>query len=958
MNNPISFMEFCAQELYLKNKSKSNDLDVSVYSSLASNINESFISDASASIYELIQNTQFNQHIRAIESTFNIYCGLNVDRQQFQAFFTNINGNDHVLQSVSNRYPVLTNDVVEVIRPKYLQGIVKDIHNRIVHGNVDEISKYVKQLRHVGIQDKLKANVVRVNPRANTDDLLDPSLNPTVPVDSKYISSVLSYLGELKNLSSSLNDTVTSVINTLRTVQMSMNDIIPILFSIEEIDPKISYKNRKFAYDLVKIISEAASYLAYCTVVKIKTSTEKLVKICALHDEIARINESISPEFAESVETHTITNTSTEYVADDFRRGQVDVFVEMSQRLYEFHKGLLSNISFDDVTNEVSTAPYDDTPYTEANKIYIMISNGLDIISKNSDDYYLVFDHLIEKAGFQLRLEDNYRRILSRLDDTTNYDSALGVSNDGNINVETYLGLVHELEEYGDNVANVADAASAVFEKLRGLKNRFNNNINGEYKTAEAINQIVAFFDDLEDQYKKITNIIVTKFMLRIKKLGSAGDELESRLENRPTVDPVEYATNKQDDDIPADPDILASTFEAAIEDLDMINSTIMRYLQESYIINRIKKENGFGSLYIEADDNNTNSTTTSGANDERAQDANGVKAEVKVVDGTDSERAANKATGNVISSMCENIKKWFIEKLNSFTNNMNRRFTKDPFIEDSNGNKLTRSEFINKYKEYLTTRSYANSEVHILPYIGMNEVYGAISNVNNSLRSINKTSLAQINSEIDLNKKLFSFVSNLSTSTTMEAVKGSVQQYVATGNEKPEEKVYKNNEVGTWVKDAISFLETYLNSDANKIKTELNQLEATSENVTKSFQEAVNEMFVNLGRLFMEGTPTDNNAGNNQSAGNNAKNDSNNSDASNVKDKIQWIANAVRFFAGAIMGTVSTRVNNYFDVLKGFTANADKAIAAKNNQNNQNNNDGNNNNNGGDNNGNNSNNQ
>lgn len=922
----ISYIESCEQDLYSKDTSQNSKFDMSMYQ-LMTVANESVLGDVGSSIYTGLTNISFDHHLRAIDNSYNEYVTFARSRKELSYVIKSyIDSESNV---ITEKFPVtdLSYDIVEVIRPKFLSEFANQVRNTVKNRNINDMISSISRMKSDDVIRKIKMNCVKLASDQKVDrrGLFNDKL-PEIPVSNDYVKKAQIYLDQLKDK----NKVIDVLVGTTRTVlvesQEVIDELIPILFN-NKIDMPGSAK--QYIYNCIKSINEIASYLVYSLIVIIKTETKKLISISKVHDTII---DGVVTEAA--LEMSSIYATDTESLADDLRRGQSSVYSDLSHRLYDYHKSVLENSIADrgvDITALISSHEYNDKVYEDAAKIYIMLSNGLDIISRNSDEYIVVFDHLIEQAGFQLRLEDKHRGILETLDDITLYRSASEITTVDTLDMDTYLTLIHEFDEYDDNIEKIAGCIFNAYEKLKGLQKRFNDNINGEYKNAEAVNQLKIFFEDLEDQFKKITNIVASKLLLRIKGLAACADTMSLAV-NQPKVF-VDTSDSSEDD-------YTRTAFEASMEIEDMINSSKIRFAQECYIEARLKRERGLERVIIE-------DTQPSNPNDNNTKADGTIKTSAKVIDNSEDAQAAktvsskaSKFSSETLSKAVESIKNWFNKTLTSFKNIITRKYTKDGFVVGPDGNKLTYSEFLKTYKDYLLNKNYTNTEVRILPYQSIDTIYKNIGAVENNINALKNDGIKSVNSEVDMYKKLFTFVPGIGNSKDVEGARQAVTRYITVGNEKPEDVVYKNNAVADWVKSTIPFLEQYETTYKSKTESELKGMETSLENTLKTYQEFMEELFDSIYSVYVE---ADNTQQQNTPAGqqtnpvtSDAAQAKNNEDTIGIQDRTSWMRSAVLYFSGSVCNVIRDRIQNSFNILAGFSDKANKAIAAKNAENNQ----------------------
>ena len=213
--------------------------------------------------------------------------------------------------------------------------------------------------------------------------------------------------------------------------------------------------------------------------------------------------------------------------------------------------------------------------------------------------------------------------------------------------------------------------------------------------------------------------------------------------------------------------------------------------------------------------------------------------------------------------------------------------------------------KWLQNNKAALLNRSYANVTVNILPYHNMptDKFAADIDKLNTNLNSMTIPTLATLNDENSVYKKLFTFVQG-GIDTKNGDLGTLLTNYYKVGNAKMETVQVANGDLKHQIDGTmIPYCEKYSHDFLNNITQKLNTLK---ENADKHF-------------LTLSTADSDNNQG----------------------DKIQWMIQAVGKFCGGMCNAARDRYNDYFKVLYTLVP----KNTNQNNNNNQNNNQQNNNN-------------
>lgn len=968
MSNPISFIESCTKDFYLEDKRLKSKFSQDTYKIMTC-MNESLASDINlirSSINKKITIFAFDHHRKSILHSFSTYSEIASQMGDVAKFFKS-----DAVKNIDPGYTVYDLDycVVDAIRPKFLSEFAQNIRSIVMNGKDGPVSGYLRgsldRLEVLDAVPKVKANCVKVLKDVDLNNIseLFGEYQKQRPVDDKYIKKMSSYLDDEKSRLQNVSKIIEDAKRALSEAEIIITDLTPVLiegkYGTEVIDEKI----RKFAYTGIRAISEVSSYMVYGIITLLTTYTNRLLSIMRVRDKIvSKISKTEELMIESTNNLGTVSSVDTEKLADDLKNGRADAYIDIGRQLYEYNKSLVDHILAQkeiDTEDIISKGEYSLKPYEDAAKIYIMIRNGLDIISKRSGEYIDVFDKLLEEAGFQLRLEDKYRGILDTLDDIVEYKSSSELAGDGTTNIPLYFTLINELGDYPENMDKLADTIFDVYQVFKGVRKRFDDNINTEYKSTEAVNQLRIFFTDFEEQFKIITNIIASKFLVRLRSLGQCADDFSKSLgeEKEPVIVTTEDTY-----------DFTSTIFESEIDQLDIMDASISRYMQEAYISERLRRDRNCEEIIFEAEQPATNT----GNNNQQGSNNGGTpSSQAKVIDNStdanNAQKVSNKASKfaqGTMQKILESIKNWFSNTRISFKNLLDRKYLKEGFITGPDGKKLTYTNFLKTYKEYLLGKNYTNTEIHILPYTRIDDIYKGIESLKTNITALQKDNVKTIKSEQEMYQKLFTFVPGLKVGD-VNAMKTQITNYMTTGREKPEDKIYKNNEVSDWVKKTIPFLEQFTSTHMGRINQEISAIETTLENVTKTYTEAFETIFADIDQWYMEAdnvqqttTGTNTNANTNdvsgsqqhvQSVTSNGAQSNNNEDAVGIQARSSWMRSAVMYFTGTVLNIIRDRVQNSFKILAGFSDKANKALAQKQQESNtENNSDASGNNNGG----------
>lgn len=907
--------------------------------------------------------------LRVLQRSANYINDIEVDSYALSEFISSILNSDKVDAAKLRMIDLTAKDNVS-FKPQYLTDAISDVRftiNRYLNGTLKSSDLKKKILDAVKYNTVLRKRTVSgaKNYYASPKDLAKYDDEPEVYVTSQYLSSVV--IPFIKNcpktkraLVNDIND-ISHTINSVYTEIKSLtNDINALLTDSELSKDKLSIITT-YSYNYIRAIIDTSSFLAFSMLKKAHVFEARVTSCQNMYDQLVNIfNTSIPIVESGGYASRVISGTDTHTITENFLDGQNDVYLELAHNIMEYHIGFVSsripnntffsssvnaNISNKDAAEFVKAISdeytYDKFIYDNITKSYIEISNGLDIIAKNSDDYLMIFDELIEKSGFLLTLSDRFSNIINSIEDTSDYATADIDIGDSGQKMDTYFRILADISSYPDNTKSIAETAHDVKEKLDYVNDIIGRKKNGELAYSEAMNELKIFMESLEEQFVEYTRKIVRGLYLRLKSLANKADMCIDNLSgadgnsNPNPLDTLDFDNNE---------DYTEESDFSFIDLKEDIHNLVMESLYREYCAEREYAETGFHIIY-EADTpatpNNGQNGQPNGGNTNGNNAGNGANnnqnAKVVVTDGDNvSSSSTTGINQGVLQKIIQNCKKWITDLINKFTGAVNR-------LKGAN------LQWIEQNKEYLTNRSYANVSVQILPYENMSpeKITSDLSTLANNINSINRAELVNnLKSEDDIKKKLFSFVQGLQVGNNAPDFATYITNYYKVGTNNTNnlaDKTYANNQVKTLVvEQAIPFCTQYYNSFFQEITDKCKDVEAAFEKLLNNVKDTnMNESTFDIfgnGNIYTEAdAPQAGQQPGQQQSGQDNKGPS-------MYNKCMMAFNDVKKFVGAVLNSVRDRNNDYFKVLKSLVpANANKNTANNNQQPQANNNNANN---------------
>ena len=840
-----------------------------------------------------------------------------------------------------------------VIRPEYLSQFVENIgltfqravkNLNSISDVDDEMDKYIS----ADILFKVKKQMVRSNTlscTSNLKDLIYRDEDVTVPVNEGILEmQVYPFLENYKALRKEIDSDVSRTVSSLRNAKSMLGDYVGAIRNIQNgLEPDNMNgrsKLNKVMYNTVRCAIEASSYLAFALIRKIGNFTESVLSINKLCDDLAG---SVSPA-TESVFDRGLVANDSKAIGDNLLHGEVDAFRELSADTYQYNINLLSSSPFHGtpeleeenifttVEFRVDQATYNNKPYEDTLDMISIISQGLDTVAANSDDYLVVFDDILDKSGFSLRLEDKFSGTLNLLDDVSEYESSVGISDACSPSMDMYYKLLKEVRDMPENMEKIAEQFSECDAKINILSERFDRNINTEYRNTATIREVKDFLDNLEEEFHNLAIKVGGKFMIRLKTLAVILEKMNKMNSKNLDADKVQLEyTDEQ-------------MYREYAEDVafeEFITDTLFEAVTDAYVKEKTRLQTGI-ILYKEDGDESGAGRSTAAAIMEK-------------IDGMikDLEDQMQKM---VIKMQVYSGERYIENHKNNLLNrNYSNVSSKSPIIEYAKikpyGDMITDSESVNKKVApgSLTTQKLLElkDDATIVNFVFPQSVSGILGGGGNNQTQNNNNNGGDNNNAADN-----------SPST-------QIREFYKHGTYPSNPLTLKNNELKTAVNDAITYCSQFNNGIWNKImeidKSIYNNLkEVNNQYKTESnIDYMIGQLFVeddnnggnNAGNNTSGGTGTqpannnggtaNNNTGNNnppannnqpqnnntqQNQNNNQNNQQPNQEANpnsiiNATRPIKTIYNMCRTFTNGVMHAAADRYKDYIDLLHGIEA-------------------------------------
>lgn len=765
------------------------------------------------------------------------------------------------------------------VHPEYLCDMVNHFGNKVsnymsMNEPMDEESDNLITSHQLG--DIVSRQCVR-----ECDNTLPEFFNreiydgKVIPFTTDFEKNKLELLGHCDEIKAQIHEAIEQFCHTVQAINKRYEGC--------PVDDKIMKINR-LVYDLmfnvlhvIKCMCKHYMHNLEC----FAKSTNCIDKMCDWFGSNATTNVN------ESVYDMTLVPTNTEDLSSRMIDGDISAYKEFADNVYNYHSGIFHNKyeigEADGINNNFDTYiekfKYNREVYIDILNLYQNIFDSLNVLSKNSDDYLMVFDDMMKKSGLLMNLKDRFYNDLELIDRVTQYSEPIA----GAQNVDMYYRILNDIHNYPTNMEAIAGMIRDVYTQACDLRNRFESKINGEFTKSQAIVELQNYMAEFDDQYKYIVNITAAKLMARLKELAYLA-ERHSLVINQ-NEKPVGFIE---------DVDFTEGVVLNDLEIHRLYNESDVRSLSMEYYKMNAYNLYGKNVVFSEADGGENKPDTSTNAQNQPTTGQKEGKDSTKV-NVTDNSKEENVTSGkktdpSVLKAISEAIQKWFDDVLNKFDTLCERQAGKN-------------TKWLDRNKEALMNRRYVNVSADILPYedgMDSNKILNELSTAAGNISAV-KGKINTLNTEADVIRTLFP---NVKCDDPANFGDDCVR-YFKVGSGELTVKNYANSELGNLVKNSvIPFCESYYTTYVKNIKDNIGKIKTA---ITGATEDVVTESNVDVENGFLiyeaEGDT-------------NAASDGEKKEASGVKQKMDWVRKYTKLYTGSALNAVRDRNNDYFKLL------------------------------------------
>ena len=731
-----------------------------------------------------------------------------------------------------------------------------------------------------------------------------------IKVDNDYFDgTVLPFINTFKSNQNECRKVLSEYGKTLTILQTFIDKLLTLMKENKATPFTNSTIVHRIIIKSIRIVDKVMGFVTFCVLLKVQELISKVISVQRLYNDM--LNSNI---VSEAFNGNIIFPTDTHSLADDMINNRCSAFLELSNHIYSYYT-LENNINYQLLYNDMYDEPnkdkerdYNNTPYVDIVNAIGIISKGLDRIGKEGDQYLMMFDDVLKESGLNMPLRQQYKNELEVLAndvekeppmlDTNNVDRKLWELIGFKKNVEAITGLVHD-----------------TYEKIKLLLERFNNNINSEYKDTDTINSYKVFLTDFIDTYRDFINDVCGALITRLNNINKSLEKSTQEMQPnyaKPSITDSQLSLESCDF-----LDIVYNEMVNMIED-DFRYKFIC--LENAYVSEKYYRDTGY-YLVIEGPGDNAPQSTggsqpQSGGNPQSSQPPASGNSQPAQQQSSGNQQSSQQQSGNKPQGNDQNNKpdtkvqihdgdKPGASSKTGLIGAVSKLIEKiiNAFKEIVQKMARTNDVWIKKNKDKLLSRSYSNVTINILPYHNLNDTvfFEDINKLVTNLNTITMQTMTSINNENELYGKLFTFVNGGVKTGDQKGVNDIntvLTNYYKVGNAKMETVEVANGNLKSMIDGSmIPYCEKYPNDFVNKLSQSLDNLKVAGDNCIKKLTES----------------DTDNTLG----------------------DKGKWLTTAISTFTGSMCNATRDRYIDYFKVLFALVP---KTVEPNNNNDQQNN--------------------
>lgn len=877
-----SFLEDCMMNTYAFEKSGAN----MIIADITSNVDYPELNDNIFPFYYM-------------DEALNSLSSMMENVSLAEKFFTNAY-KSKLLNDVPLTIPVADINEVKEIKPKYLTQYVNKSASYLEGvTTTGKVISDAQKLESDEFTKNLKRQVVvsELPEYIKDKDLINMDTRFIHTVDSSFISAVVlptlrmaeAFRKEQTKMGAMIKSCIADGNSTINEYVKTFNRL--------HAEGKAGRRAAKVLNDIVRNYIVASRFMMIAFIRKVNAFTINLREFSKLQQTLVQyfpnegeFHESVLDgvnDFENSDNVHNLTNGDVSFITSVIQRLE-RTFTDWME---EDARKRNCNMTFE-------AFEYDKKPYQSMIATIKTIGISFKIFYDLLQNPDTSIEDILEKSGLVVPMVEQYEYVLSAIRDTSFYTEYEGADK-----WEVYKSILCELQDANKTISDLGKSFRILYRKLKSIEESVKDNINDQYTNHERNIETLDAIRDIESSFRNFLGKFASQILLRYSNIEDILEDTENQ--DTEIINSVE--TND---------DFTDYAQEAVSYNLDLMESVHIEELNDMYHeFNKAIYESYFediADVIMEADQaaNNVanngnqnaqaNTNTNTSATDNNQNQNNSLKATVN--DNGNTTNTADNTSGGGNTGDKKSIIQKIVDAVKKFMTSLGDKMTKLGDVNRKN------YQWIQNNKSALTSRSYTNTSINILPYRedggGFIEV---IKQIGNNMKGITRDTLVKTDKE-----KLESLLIKGTNIKSLKIPKGTEDtvsnrftQYFKVGTNPMELVTKKDSEVAQFIPKAIAVCETYYSPGyADQCKNELNGLVSSVENGLNA---------------ILNSNP----AGQNDDA----------------QAKVTALSTLVNTIVGCALNAMRDQAQDYLKVLQAFAPKANNKPANNGNQNNQQNN-------------------
>ena len=840
----------------------------------------------------------------------------------------------------------------------YLKEYIQNcniVTDKLISGGTPEETMGSARVVSDRMSSGLRKQVVRGNfdlTRKNPKDMLTRSIQPTVPYTREYVlTEVIPFI---KDFPTTKNTTLLEIAKLkayLNEVEICLKARSDAGTKLCNAKPELCQAINQFMYLNNRDILETMNYITYALLYKVNGILTNARTCNKFISHLGLLTESTQDYLYEGVYEKNLISEDTGNVADALVHNDTSAFEELANNIWAFHRDALlprfAHTGVEDpeqaLIGELEKYKYDVNSYNSVMEILSTIGASLDSISASSDDYLLVCDEIVKKAGLDNPVDIRYRNIVEGIKIPT-YVNQVDAFPDGNF--PGYMFCLQEVKEFPKNIKAIATEIHDIYKRIDILATRYEMNVNQEYKNLNAIEELRVFLKEFRDQFGNLVHDIADAYITRLKKMGRYAELNLSKFLNR-EIAPENVVEFVDDTDYALEIDKMLLEYEEAVTDLlmdELLQEHNRQWIKKTQHLDVIQEMSEPTQKATPAQPNGQNPSADGSS--QADPNANPTDNTAKA----NAEATRKRSIADKLRGIRDGLKNRFQEMLNKFRENMNKRTLNesvDVLLEAA----VQYNVWLHNNEQALLNRSYNNVSLNILPYatrMPFNQIMTEVNNFANMINGFKPGDVSNLHSEADIFNRLYSAqgVVNLKPNTSIADCKSTaataLTKYYKVGKAPLEMVTYANGQLKNLMTDIVNFCKTYYETDQERLITALTSIQRNADRISSSFvTESVDMIYTEVAKLYQEAdekapstTPTVTTTGTNTTQTATNQKQPTAKDGMTPSTMIQTIHEGAAIYSGAVLNAVRDRVSDYFKAMQALVPKNANRNAPNQNQN------------------------